>query len=238
MTTPLDIIKFAQLASGVIGTGQTPSAEDSNTALFLLNNILSEFQINRWAVESLTSTSYTSSGAASYTVGPSALFNIAGVRPDKIDAAFTRFSGLDTYCYPLMSRESYDRICVNKAQTGIPTYFWYDPTISTLGVIYFWPIPVTTTYTLLINSKTYLGQFATLQDTITLPKPYISCLMYELAAQLRPFYGFGEDPQITQKAELTKIALLNSIQVMPTATQPTPSNRGGSSSSFVPGQQK
>lgn len=234
MTTPLDLIQLALKISGAIGEGQTPDPSQTNDAFFLLNSILTEWQLYRFLVYDLINTTLPATGATSYTVGPTGDFSVSGVRPDKIDAAFVTLisSGEDTYCYPFMSREGYDRI-INKAETGIPISFYYDPTLTTNGTIFFWPVPAAT-FNIHINCKAFLGQFASLTETITLPRQYITALTWGLAAQLKPLYGLPADPQVTQRASATLTALANSISQVPQAVQSTPSDRAGIFSTVLP----
>lgn len=46
MTTVADILNQALTDAGVIGAGETPSAEDSTTALTKLNQMLAQWQVN------------------------------------------------------------------------------------------------------------------------------------------------------------------------------------------------
>jgi hypothetical protein len=68
--------------------GQTPTPEDSNDGLTLLQSLMAQWQRRRWLVWSLVDTSVISNGALSYTVGTGGDFNIP--RPDRIDSAFAR----------------------------------------------------------------------------------------------------------------------------------------------------
>ena len=55
-----DLITFALRAAGINGVGQTPLAEDSNTGLQLLANLIAEWQRKRWLVYTLEGTAVTS----------------------------------------------------------------------------------------------------------------------------------------------------------------------------------
>lgn len=226
--TPIDIINLALKTSGIVGVGQTPSDEDANDCFTILNNLISEWQVNRWLVSDLIELTLTSTAAASYTVGPTGDFETASYRPDKIDAAFARLtsSGADTPLLPFMSREGYDRISA-KASTGAPEAYFYDPAMSNgNGSIYVYPVPPTT-YELHLNVKASLTQFATLTDTITLPAQYLNALQWNLAADIRPLYQLPSDPDVSFRAQRSLMAIVNSIAQVPQAVQPTPSNRAG-----------
>jgi|SRR5579862_9457508 len=88
LQTTGDLITFTLRLSNVNGQGQTPSAQDSNDGLTLLQSLMASWQRRRWLVWDLADTSVISTGAMSYTVGPGGDFSIT--RPDKIDSAFAR----------------------------------------------------------------------------------------------------------------------------------------------------
>lgn len=233
-STPLDVIQLALKISGCVGDGQTPDPSQTNDAFFLLNSLLTEWQLYRFIVYDLLDNSTPSTAATQYTVGPSGDFIVTGMRPDKIDAAFCTLisTQTDTYLYPFMSREGYDRI-ENKSLIGIPISYYYDPTLTENGVIYFWPVP-DATYRIHINCKAFLGQFVSLTEIISLPQQYITCMVWNLASQLKPLYGLPADPQVTQRATTTLMALMNSISQVPQAVQSTQTGRGGIYSSVLP----
>lgn len=234
LSTPLDIIKLALKVSGVNGVGQGPSDEDVNDAFDILNSILSEWQISRWSVYDLVDVSLTSTAALSYTVGPTGDFVFPGQRPDKIDAAFARLiaTGADSYLYPFMSREGYDRVPV-KSAPGIPESFFYDAANGPVGTIFIYPVPPAT-YSLHVQAKASLGQFAALTDTVTLPRPYVTAMLWELAVAMRPLFQMEPDAVITAKAVNAMRVLGGSIAQVPQVVQAAPSNRAGVYSSASP----
>ena len=63
LPTAGSIINLALKMAGVLGVGQTASAEDSNDALTLLNQMLAQWQRQRWLVYSLDDVSFTATGA-------------------------------------------------------------------------------------------------------------------------------------------------------------------------------
>jgi hypothetical protein len=240
-TTANDIISLALTASGAVTQGQTAAAADTNRALFLLNTLLSEWQLYRWIVYDLLDVSATCTGAMSYQVGPTGDFVFNGQRPDKIDAVYVDFNGVDTYCYPFMSREGYDRVIYKQATTvGNPESFFYDSSLNSVnGVLYIWPIPMAAispnTCTIHVNAKASLGQIPNLVTPITLPMQYITAMIWNLAKQLRPFYGLPSDPTIDARAGETLMALANSIAQVPSQLKPMDTiGRGGIFSGMLP----
>lgn len=227
LSTVGDVIGLALRASGVLGVGQTANPQDTADALDLINTLLSEWQINRWLSQDLIDVTFASTAAGSYTVGPAGNFVTTSPRPDKIDAAFARFiaTGEDTILYPYMSREGYDRARF-KSKVGEPFGFFYDATLGTQGTIFFAPV-ISADYALHINLKNSLGQFAVVTDVITLPRPYIVALLWNLAADLRPVFQKPEDPNVTRRAARSLQAMVNSIAQVPQVTTPAQGNRAG-----------
>jgi hypothetical protein len=224
-----DVISSALRGAGVVGVGQTANPQDTQDGLDLMNTLLTTWQINRWLVQDLLDLAFASTASSSYSVGPGGDFATpnATPRPDKLDAAFARLvsTGEDTYLYPYMSREGYDRAPF-KSAVGVPLAYFYDATLTTTGNVFFAPVP-SAAYSLHVNAKNALGQFAATTDTITLPQPYIVALLWNLAAELRPYFQMPEDPQVTRRAETSLAAMINSIAQVPTVVAPRPANRGG-----------
>lgn len=86
--TPADLIRQSILNSGV-ALSQTIYAEDAYRAFDLLNMMLAQWNRKRWLVYHLIDVWATSTGAATYIVGPGGDFDTP--RPDSIEAAFIRF---------------------------------------------------------------------------------------------------------------------------------------------------
>jgi len=61
--TASSIINLTLKMAGVLGIGQTASAEDANDALTLLNAMLAQWQRKRWLVYSLDDVSFPATGA-------------------------------------------------------------------------------------------------------------------------------------------------------------------------------
>jgi hypothetical protein len=88
ITTTGDLIGLALRSVGVTGVGQSPTAADANDCLAYLTMTVAQWQRKRWLVWDLADTAIVSTGASSYTVGPTGTFPMA--RPDKVEAAFAR----------------------------------------------------------------------------------------------------------------------------------------------------
>lgn len=197
MTTPLDIINLAFKSAGILGVGQTSSAEDTNDAFTLLNFMLSQWNRKRWLIYHLNTYSVNCTGQLSYTVGPTGDFNIA--RPDRLESAFFRQiipSNPNQVDYPLeiiSSREDYNRIAL-KALGSFPTYIFYDSGFP-LGTVYPWPVP-SNLYQLFISVKADLALFTSLTQSVVLPPEYYAAILYNLSARLRTAWQLPPDPSV------------------------------------------
>jgi|ERR1700742_217021 len=222
MTTPQDIITQALKKSGILGVGQTAQYEDLNDAFQDLNDMLAQWQRQRWLIWHLVTTGITSTGAQSYTVGPGGDFDIA--RPDRIESAFLRqiiTTQPNEVDYPLdiiEAREDYNRIALKTLGT-FPRYVFYDAAYP-IGVLYPWPIPQANTYQVFISTKASLTQFTALNQDIVLPPEYIAALKWNLAVRLRPSYQLPEDPQITALAYSSLNIIRNANAQVPRLAMP------------------
>lgn len=197
LTTPLSIISLALRDAGVIGVGQTASAEDATDAFDKLNMILSQWNHDRWMIYHLIDVGCPSTGAVSYTVGVGEDFDTP--RPDRLEFAFRRqyptgAQPVDQQMQILEAREDYNRIIV-KGTTGPAVYAFYDSAFP-VGNVYFWPLSQASIYTHYITVKAQLTEFASLSEVINLPSAYKPALLYTLACWLRPGYQLAADPQV------------------------------------------
>jgi len=229
MTTARDLCTMALSDSGIIGVGQTPSAEDINGAFTRLNMMISQWQRKRWFVYRLETTAFTSTGANSYTVGPGGNFNITK-RPDRIESAFCRQlvtaqpNQIDFPLEVIEARETYNLISL-KQLGSLPMAVWYDPVYPT-GILYPWPVPQASIYAIHISYKMVLSQFTNLSETVTFPPEYEAALMYNLAERLRLSYQMPPDPQLRAIAQDSRQVLVDANNAMPRLQLPPGVLRG------------
>lgn len=200
MTTPVELITLALKSAGVLGVGQTASAEDTQDAFKIMNMMLAQWQTQRYNVYHLVNSFVPCTGQASYTIGIGGDFNQP--RPGRISSAFVRQqagsgSPVDYQLQIIKAREDYDRIAV-KSQHAMPSFLFYDSGYP-LGVLYPWSIP-DTLYQLFVTVYAPFQAFATVADVIAMPPEYERAIMYNLAGELRPMYGLQPDPTVTKLA--------------------------------------
>lgn len=201
MTTGNDIVNLALKGCGQLGLGQTPLQSDAADGLSLLNMMLAQWNRKRWLVYRLVDTAFMSTGAQSYTVGPSGNFNIA--RADRLEGAYARLNPTqeNPVDYPmtiLESREDYSRISL-KSLTTFPQFVWLDSNYPS-GNVYFWPIP-NTTFELHILTKAVLTAFTTLSEDVALPPEYEEALWMNLALRMCAVYQLDPPPHLAGLAK-------------------------------------
>lgn len=228
MTTPIELINLALKQSGVLGVGQTASAEDAQDCFKMMNMMLAQWQTDRFLVYHLVTNSKACTGQQSYTIGIGGDFNIP--RPDRISSAYVQLTAQsypNQVDYPLtilQSREDYNRIAV-KQQGAMPTALFYDSGFP-IGNLYPWSIP-DNQYTLFITTYAQLQKFSAIEDVINMPEQYEEAIMWNLAGRIRPMYGLAPDQTITALAKASLNTLSGSNTQVPTLTiDPILTSRG------------
>lgn len=208
INTPFDLIVQTLKRTGVLGIGQTPTAEDCNDAFDALNGMIAQWNRKRWLVWAIDDIAFSSTGANSYTIGPGSNFNTP--RPDKLEAAYVRLlpvsngQPIDTWLNIINSHEDYATITLKNLQTW-PSNVFYD-TQFPIGNLLFWPVPPTGQFEMHVLVKNQIVPFTSIQENISadIPPEYFEALSWNLAARLRPSYQLPPDIQVTN---LAKIAL-------------------------------
>lgn len=217
MSTVGDLISLSLRDSGIVGDGQTPTAQNSNDALTRLNRMVAQWNRKRWIVYDLTTIGIPSTGAESYSVGPGGDFNTP--RPDRLeDGCFlrqTNTGNAQQVDYPLDllgAKEDYNRIRLKSMGTW-PSVVFYDSNWP-MGTVYFWPVPQVSTYGLYILVKNQISQFTGLTQVINLPPEYEAALDYNLQVRLRIAFRLPPDPEIIALAkEALNVIRLSNTQV-------------------------
>ena len=217
MTTTLDIINLALLDAGVIGQGQTASAEDVNNSFTRMQWMIQQWQRKRYLVFHLVNITVTSTGQTTpYTIGPGQQF-VIGTRPDRLESGcfFRQLvqSSPNQVDYPLElleSFEDYNRIAL-KALSTFPSYVFYDPAYP-VGKLYFWPIPQANLYLMNVLVKATLIDIITASGLTTvldstLPNEYFKAIYESLAEILRSAYRLPPDPGLSGRAKESREVL-------------------------------
>lgn len=210
MTTVLSVITDALADANVIDRGETPSADDSQTALDLLNQMLAMWQVDNVTVYAQQRTSFSPTGALSYAVGTGQTVNMA--RPAKFDFAYWRDNGIDSRIKFLDTFEQYESI-PQKTQAGEPQFAFYLPSYTT-GTLYLYPQPSTGTVYLI--SQVMLPASNALGDTLTLPPEYVLPIRSNLTLLVCGAYGAPVKPAIAATAQSSlRLLKRNNLRIQP-----------------------
>jgi len=217
--TALDIISSALKLIGVTAAGETPSSEDANDALVVLNDYVDELRTQRLSIYITTRNVYPLTAAtASYTIGTGGDLNqqrplwipYAGLIIDNSASPQTEI-GID-----VLSVQQYADIYQKSLGSQLAQALYYDHGWSSgLGIIYLYPVPSVGTTSLVLYTPIAINEFDNLTTEYTFPPGYRKMLRYNLAVQLAAEYGRQVDPSVADIAR-TATASVKSAN----ATQP------------------
>ena len=215
-----DALSYAMRVAGVLGVGQVALAQDVADAQVALQLMLQQWRQKRWLVYRLDWLTFPLEiGKQSYTIGTSGLNPAADVvtlgnyRPANIQSCFLRQNvGSGPNSYPidfpmriLSSRQEYDRISLKSLQSW-PASIYYDPVVP-LAVLYIWPIPVQTLFSLYIawqEAIDVIGEEGLSYDFEDyLPVETQEAIIYNLALRLITNYKLPPDQSVAAAARST-----------------------------------
>lgn len=234
-TTLGDIVNEALKLSGRLGLGQTALAEDATLGWSYLQMMLQQWDQQRIKVYRTQDYSIVSTGAVSYTVGPSGDIDTgaSSVRPPRVVSAFVRLiTATNEPDWPveiLNAREDYNQIRL-KSLTSVSSFLWYDPAWP-LGVAYPWPVLTASEYELHLSLLTQLPYvFATQATVFSIPYVYYWAMITNLAMRLRGRYGIGTYPgDVVPSQAISSInALKETNNTIPRLQMPQELTIGGS----------
>ena len=191
-----DLIRSSMRLIGAIGTGETPTADEVNDGLLVLNDML-----ENWSTETLSvwgsanETFNLVANQATYTVGPAGNWNTQ--RPQGIDDAYTTFSGVD---FPIeqISQEQYNGISIKNMGQPIVERMLYVSDFP-LGLVTVWPVPTQST-PITITSARLLTYPVTAATSLTGPPGFLKALRYCLAVEFAPEFGVEASNTVIQVA--------------------------------------
>jgi len=201
MTTGLDVVKQALYKSGITGRGITPSPTDTQDALADLNDMIDQWNTQRFMQWDMLNTGFVSDGRTTpYSVGPGGNYNMSP-RPNRIESAFVRqiqnvgSLQVDTPLKVIDAREEYDRVNT-KGLASFPEAVFLD-TAMPLGQLYVYPWGSPSgQYSIYITTKGSVPIITLLTDMSALPAGYVPCMKFNLARRLRQAYGKGCKPDL------------------------------------------
>jgi hypothetical protein len=197
-----------QLGDKVVG--DTLTTAEQTTYLAVLNSLLDSWRIDKLLVFRIIESAFTlNTTARTYTIGTGGNFNID--RPDRLeDTSFILYQNAE-YFVQLVDEATFTAQQTT-GQTQMPRRFYYDRAFP-LGNIYFDFIP-DKAYDFHLKSWSALQQFASINDTMTLPAGYQRALESNFAMEVSPGY-------VSASPELVKIAKESKAKIMAFNTRMT-----------------
>lgn len=201
MTTARDLITMALFDTGIYGRGLTPSGEDINMGLTRLNDMIAQWQRQRFLIYALIDVSGLCDGSVSYSIGAGQDFDTP--RPDRLESAYIRQvtppmpNSVDWPLKLVQSREAYSVIRM-KELGSFPTNIWYDSSFP-YGALYPWPLP-SSQYELHVVLKTALQSFPNLSTDFNMPDEYKRAIRFNLEIELLRAYRLPIEPERSDAA--------------------------------------
>jgi len=181
-TTAQKIIERAMRLGNIIAVGETPSPDEYNDALDVLNDIQEGWSIEGltlWGTENTVFSTVVSK--IRYTIGPTG--DIVDDRPIGIADAYCTVAGVDFPVLPV-DQLTYNKIRLKNAPANVIERLLYVNEYPD-GVIYLWPVPLQVVNITMSISRV-LGPVTGLTTTIAFPKGYAAAFTYALACRLCP----------------------------------------------------
>jgi hypothetical protein len=186
-----DFINDALTDIGVTAAGETPSTDEQNYALRLINQVLDSWSAEALPIYQITREVITMTGAASYALA---------TRPVKIKAAeISSAGGLLNPVKPVTAEE-----WSTGAGTSAVPALWCDGGFPS-ATVYLRPAP--TSGTMELYSYRPLSSFSTLTTDLTLPPGYQLALRRALGLELALGFGRTVTPDLASLAESAKTAI-------------------------------
>lgn len=208
------IINLALKDAGILGEGETASAETILDSFDTFKMMVGQWQIDGLMVYATDEISFAPTGAQSYTIGNGGA--VEATRPSEVIAAFWRDGSTDRRLEVLTSFEDYQRI-TSKSDTGTPEAAYYDPDY-TLGTLYVWPQASSGSIYLTVRSP--LPTYTATTDELSVPGEYELALRYGLAELLPAMFQLPVRPDIAGLAKRARALLKRNNVRIPSLDMP------------------
>lgn len=194
-----EIIHGALRILGVVGEGQTPSAQQYTDASEALNYLVKAWEnqgVLIWCVKSTDITLVA--GTADYNIGLSQTVSVA--KPLKIYQAFRRTTNNVDVPMTILSQQQYNMLG-NKTSSGAPSQLYYNSQRD-YGTLSLYPVPdsTVTSDVVRIYYQRPIEDFDASTDNADIPQEMLRALKYDLANEMAFEYGIpATDRQVLEQ---------------------------------------
>lgn len=203
--TAQTLINSAMRLIGATASGETPTTDESNDALVVLNDMLDQWNSEHLMTFTTQPHTFALTTSQTYTLGTGGAFNMA--RPARIEQAVLQINTDPTFPLEFVLRqftdEEWEAITIKSLSNTYPMGFWDDGGFP-LRTLYFWPIPSGVSLNVVIYPWEPLTSFASLSTDNSYPPGYNKALRYNLAVDLAAEFEQPLNPQVAITAARTK----------------------------------
>lgn len=219
-TTRDTIIKYAMLEIGALGSGESPTTNETTDCAEILNAMVKHWQIfhNLHRVKEVSVT--LTPGTPSYTIGDGQ--TIDEPRPLKIIAARRQDSAGIEIPIEIFSRNEY--MDTPQKSTQAPANGIYYDRQRTTGTVYVWPTGSSGNTTVILTVARALEDLDSEDDEPDYPQEWVLALYKNLAVQIAPMFRRSA-PDLTIFTAANLLAELKGQETEPVSIMVRPNAR-------------
>lgn len=204
--TVRDLVQRAMRVATILGAGETADADDASDALLSLNLMLDAWQADQLFAYSIEETTKAlTAGVGTYTIGPAADIPMTP-RPVNIEWAFTRDAQNYDRQIDIEPNQVYASIVLKSLGNIYPQVLFFNPDYP-VGSVNLWPLP-NAGLTLHLGTWVILTEYASLNDTVSVPPGYEDAMVFSLAERLCPEYGKSVSNDLAKQAQLARARVM------------------------------
>lgn len=199
-----ELLTEAHAEIGVLGAGETMSSAQAAYGLQKINEVIDEWKTQNLTLLSITRTTFTiDSGVGEYTVGPTgSTVGTQIVRPILVPkVSFVDTSQDNNPEYPLdyLDDAAWQAITFKELTNTLPSAYYWQNTYPD-ATLNFWMVPTSSDLLGVIYHKAALGEYASINTTLSLAPGYRKALVMATALAMCSGYGAKLTPLLLQEA--------------------------------------
>lgn len=189
-----DLLQDALTEIGVLGEGETPSAEALTSGLRTFNRMIGNWSTQNLLIYAQTEETFPLiANQATYLMGPTGDFNTT--RPKQIDGVSIISNGIEFPCADPLTESEWQQIQLKNTASQIPVKF-YPVATNPKYSITFWPVPADSASSAKIYSLKPLTTITDPSAAYVLPDGYELALLYDLKVLLCSSYSRPMPPEL------------------------------------------